>query len=471
MGADLGAEVRLERAPLKYEGLTPTEIWISEAQERMTLAVPGENIETLRAICRRHDVEMCELGQFGTDERDLILRYQGTEVGRLPMHFLHEGLPATMRRADWSPPAVAQREVDEAPGLRLSVGDALLGLLSHPNIASKRWIIRQYDHEVQGRSVVKPLVGPAGQGPGDAAVILPVKDSTRGLAIANGLATGLKDDPYVMTLAAIDECVRNLVCVGTDPARIALLDNFSWPSCTSERELGGLVRAAEACYDGAKAYRAPFISGKDSLNNQFATEDGETIRIPPTLLISGFGIVPDISRCVTMDAKAAGSLLLVVGRTEGAMGGSHYRLVCGDDGGPGRMPLVDLENGPAAARAVHQLIARGLVRAAHDGSEGGLLVAAAEMTFAGGLGLSLDLMALPAIGELSQTAECFAETPGRYLLEVQRGDLNAVDEALGGVAYAIIGEFNDSSTLTLAGTDLELDIDELKDAWLNTLDW
>jgi phosphoribosylformylglycinamidine synthase II len=474
MGAALGAEVHLERAPLKYAGLTPTEIWISEAQERMTLAVPEEKIEKLRAICRRHDVELCELGHFGTEGCDLILRYDGTEVGRLPMRFLHEGLPETTREARWSSLAPPEGEARETPGLRLSVGDALLGLLAHPNIASKRWIVRQYDHEVQGRSVIKPLVGLDGEGPGDAAVIAPVRNSSRGLAIANGLATGLRNDPYAMTLAAIDECVRNLVCVGTDPARIALLDNFSWPSCTEERELGGLVRAAEACYDGAKAYRTPFISGKDSLNNQFTTEDGTTIRIPPTLLISGFGIVPDISRCVTMDAKAPGNLLLIVGATDGAMGGSHYRLLYGGDGspgGPGRLPLVDVEHAPAAARAVHRAIARGLVRAAHDCSEGGLLVAAAEMAFAGGLGLKLDLTALPASGELSPTAECFAETPGRYLLEVQRGDLDAIDAALEGAPYALIGEFDASSMLLLAERDLEVDIEELKNAWLRTLDW
>jgi len=471
MGEQLGAVVHLERAPLKYEGLTPTEIWISEAQERMTLAVPEENIAKLRAICRRHDVELCELGHFGTEGRDLILNYRGTEVGRLPMQFLHEGLPPTTRRASWSPPAVAPREVHEASGLRLSVGDALLGLLSHPNIASKHWVIRQYDHEVQGGSVIKPLVGPAGEGPGDAAVILPVKGSMRGLAIANGLATALKDDPYVMTLAAIDECVRNLVCVGTDPARIALLDNFSWPSCTEERELGELVRAAEACYDGAKAYRAPFISGKDSLNNQFATEDGDTIRIPPTLLISGFGIVPNISRCMTMDAKAAGDLLLIVGITREEMGGSHYQMLYGNDGGAQRLPMADLDAGPRTARAVHGLITRGLAQAAHDCSEGGLLVAAAEMIIAGDVGLQLDLTALPTTGDLNPTAECFAETPGRYLLEVKRKDLDAIDEGLGGVPYAIVGQFNEAPTLTLAGTDVEIETADLKAAWLETLDW
>ncbi|MHC4966026.1 MAG: phosphoribosylformylglycinamidine synthase subunit PurS, partial [Planctomycetota bacterium] len=283
MGRDLGAEVHLERAPLKYAGLSPTEIWISEAQERMVLAVPPPAIERLRSICELNEVGMCELGHFGTEQGDLILRYHGTEVGRLTMAFLHEGLPRTAREATWEPMgdapsrvAGAERSVPQGTAT-VSLKESLLELLAHPNIASKRWIIRQYDHEVQGGSVVTPLVGPTGEGPSDAAVVLPVPGSRRGLAIANGLATGLSDDPYVMVLAAIDECVRNLVCVGVDPGRIALLDNFCWPSCNDPRRMGELVRAAEACYAGALAYRAPFISGKDSLNNQFTASDGATI--------------------------------------------------------------------------------------------------------------------------------------------------------------------------------------------------
>jgi phosphoribosylformylglycinamidine synthase II len=473
MGEKLGAEVHLERAPLKYEGLTPTEIWISEAQERMTLAVPAENVERLRALCDLHDVEMCELGAFGTEQRDLVLRYGGTEVGRLPMDFLHAGLPETVRDAEWTPPSIvaADSSRPDGTGLRLSIADALLGLLAHPNIASKHWIIRQYDHEVQGRSALKSLVGRNGDGPGDAAVVVPNPKRTRGLAIANGLATGLKDDPYLMTLAAIDECVRNLVCVGTDPSRIAILDNFSWPSCGDPESLGSLVRAAEACHDGAKAYGTPFISGKDSLNNQLTSEDGRTIRIPPTLLISGFGIVPDVRACVTMDAKEAGDLLLIIGETTEWLGGSHYELMFGRERAPGSLPRVDLERGPRAARVVHELISRNLIRAAHDCSEGGLLAAAAEMAFAGELGLQLDLIALPTSGEIGITAECFAETPSRYLLEVRRRDLDAVDDVLRDVPYAIVGEVDDSRMLSLAGTDVEIDIAELRDAWRGTLDW
>jgi phosphoribosylformylglycinamidine synthase len=206
-------------------------------------------------------------------------------------------------------------------------------LLAHPNIASKSWIIRQYDHEVQGSSVLKPLVGvpvgTSGGGPGDAAVIRPKKNSTRALAIGNGLATGLGSDPYAMAIAAIDECVRNLVCVGADPTRIAILDNFCWPSCKDPRNMGALVRACEGCYDAAKAYRTPFISGKDSLNNQFVTEDGRTIQIPPTLLISGFAPVAEDVRAVSMDAKAAGNALVLVGKTTNRLGGSHFAMLAG----------------------------------------------------------------------------------------------------------------------------------------------
>jgi len=474
MGETLGAIVELDRAPLKYDGLTPTEIWISEAQERMVLAVPAENVDVLKALCDEHDVEMCDLGVFGTPGRDLILNYAGTEVGRLPMQFMHEGLPGTTRAARWSPPPAIPARAPTGGALRLSIADTLMSLLSHPNIASKRWIIRQYDHEVQGRSVVRPLVGPDGEGPGDAAVILPVRRSTRGLAIGCGLATGLGADPYHMALAGIDECVRNLVCVGADPDRIAILDNFCWPSCGDPDTLGGLVRAAEGCYDGAMAYRTPFISGKDSLNNQFTTEDGSTIRIPPTLLISGIGIVPDVARCVTMDAKAAGNLIVVVGVTDDAMGGSHLARVTDTALGRMTLPEVDLAAGPANARAVHRAIARGIVASAHDCSDGGLLVAAAEMVIASsgvGLGLHLDLLSLPASCELPAMAESFAETPGRYLLEVRRDDLDALSAALGDVPHAVVGELNDGHVLTVAGREVEVAIDDLKEAWLAPLDW
>ncbi len=496
MGQTLGATVHLERAPLKYAGLTYTEIWISEAQERMVLAVGAANLDTLRNMCAVEGVEMCDLGTFGTPGRELILNYAGTEVGRLSMEFLHEGLPTPTREAQWNAASrrahVASRDVlvarsrptsprvyapkntarDRATSTsRLAPPDLLLALLAHPNIASKHWIIRQYDHEVQGQTVIKPLTGAHDDGPSDAAVLTPKLDSTRGLALANGLATGLAADPYWMTLAAIDECVRNLVCVGADPTRLAILDNFCWPSCSKASNLGSLVRAAEACYDGAKAYRTPFISGKDSLNNQFTTESGETIEIPPTLLISGLGIVPDVRRCVTMDLKKAGNRLIVVGVTGAEMGGAHAMMIAPDGQADGRLPQVDLALGPRLAAAVAELIRAGLARAAHDCSEGGLLLAAAEMALAGDLGLDLDANALPVRGNVDLEARLFAESPSRYLLEVEVRHLATAGRILADLPHAIIGTVNDSGRLTVEVADVDLEIDLLRRAWQGTLDW
>ena len=484
MGEEIGAEVYLERAPLKYAGLSYTEIWISEAQERMVLAVPAENIREIRKICDIEGVEVCDLGTFGTENRELILNYEGTEVGRISMEFLHDGIPTPVREARWD--RVVGESVDGYEGggdprddcSGLNYNEILLSLLAHPNIASKHWIVRQYDHEVQGRTVVRPFVGEKRMGPSDGAVVLPKRGSMRGLAIANGLATGMADDPYAMTVAAIDECVRNLVCVGVDPARVAILDNFCWPSCVRRENLGSLVLAAEACYDGAKAYRTPFISGKDSLNNQFTTEEGKTIEIPPTLLISGFGIVKDVRRCVTMDAKQAGNVLVMVGETDGALGGAHVWLVLRDDmklsyeGNQG-VPQTDSEVGPRSASAVADLIARGLVKSAHDCSEGGVLVAAAEMAFAGGKGLTINLDEIPCAGDeaLNPLMKAFNEATSRYLLEVADDDLREVSKLLGELPFAVIGAVNDSGRLRVSALDLDLGIDELSAAWRGTLDW
>lgn len=468
MGERLGAEVHLDRAPLKYAGLSPTEIWISEAQERMVLAVPAENLDALRAICDKHDVEMCDLGTFGTPDRDLVLSYQGVEVGRLPMDFMHDGLPKTVRDAVWEPSAHVTSPRPTKGDAPPAVDAALRALLAHPNIASKHWIIRQYDHEVQGRTVTKPLVGPQQSGPSDAAVITPVEGSSRGLAIACGLATLLRDDPYLMTLAAIDECVRNLVCGGADPERIAILDNFCWPSCKDPRNLGSLVRAAEGCYDGAKAYRTPFISGKDSLNNQFTTDDGRTIQIPPTLLISGFGIVDDINHCVTMDAKRAGNVLVLVGATQPTLAASHYAHMFGTD--HTTLPQVDLDTGPRTARAVAQLIAAGLVASAHDVSDGGLLVAAAEMAFAGGLGLSVDLSHLPGDHNRHVYIGAFGESPSRYLLEIPHDRITDLRPILGDLPHAVIGVFDDTGRFHVKD-HVDVAIDDLYAAWRGPLDW
>ncbi len=471
MGKDVGATVHLERAPVKYDGLSPTEIWISEAQERMVLSVPPAKVDRLRAICAAHGVELCDLGEFGSADGTIRLMWHGTEVGSLDTHFLHEGVPMPTREAVWD--AAWSAAQVPAAGNGTGVGPRLLdttcALLAHPNLASKEWIIRQYDHEVQGASVVKPLVGVGTGGPSDAAVVHPVAGSRRALAIGNGLATGWSADAYAMTLAAIDECVRNLVCVGADPARIAILDNFCWPSCDDPRNMGSLVRAAEACYDGALAYRAPFISGKDSLKNQFRTQDGRTIMIPPTLLVSGFGIVEDAERACTMDLKSAGNVLVLVGTTGARMGGSH-RAMLGACGHPDtRLPDVDPARGARTAHAVAACIAHGAVRSAHDPSEGGLLPALAEMCFAGGLGARIDLSHVPVAGtDVPDECRAFAEDPHRYLLEIEPSKLGTVQAHLDGIPHAVIGTVTDEPTLELVGVRVPREstpISALRSAW------
>ena len=463
MGKDLGATVHLEQAPTKYSGLSPTEVWISEAQERMVLAVPEDKRARLQSICGAHGCELSVLGTFGSKDGCIRLLWHGIEVGSLDTHFLHEGIPEPTRTAVWDPTYNAQF----APvRTKLEPGTGLLGtlrtMLAHPNIASKAWIIRQYDHEVQGSTAVKPLQGPHA-GPGDAAVMRPVVGSRRGLAIGNGLATGLAADPYLMTLAAVDECVRNLVCVGADPTRIAILDNFCWASCDDPRNLGGLVRAAAACLDAGLAYRTPFISGKDSLKNQFRGDDGTLVQIPPTLLISGFGIVDDIEHACTMDAKHAGSVLVAVGLTQPGMGGSvRSTYVDGGSFDPA-LPTCDPAVGAATARAVASLIRDGLVRSAHDCSDGGILVAAAEMAFAGGMGVRVDLGHVPHAPGTSREACAFGESPSRYLLEVEESNVAVVVERLRSIPRAAIGQFTAEEAFELDGAVVATR--DLRSAW------
>ncbi len=481
MGGEIGAEVHLDRAPLKYAGLSYTEVWISEAQERMVLAVPRGNLDALRRICDEEHVELAVLGTFGTPKAELVLHYQEHEVGRLSMHLLHEGIPTPTREARWTPPS---RPGPSPAADAVDIGRTLLELLAHPTIASKRWIVRQYDHEVQGQTIVKPLVGAKGEGPGDASVLTPVGGSDRALAISQGLATGVGDpdlpggggDPYLMALAAVDECVRNLVAVGADPERVAILDNFCWPSCKKPQNLASLVRAAEGCYDAAKAFRTPFVSGKDSLNNQFTTEDGRTIEIPPTLLITGIGIVPDKKRCVTSDAKRAGNALLLVGETTAQMGGSVLQSMKPGSVGGGGVPRVDLAKAPRAARAMHGLITGGLVRAAHDCSDGGLLVGLAEMLIgsldsAGSpLGCEVSLAGV-AVAGVTTTIAAFGESPTRWVIEVEPGNVGRVRKALGDVACVELGRLNGSARLRVADAGVDLAVADLHKAWTAPLDW
>jgi phosphoribosylformylglycinamidine synthase len=466
MGEELGAEVDLDKVPLKYDGLTYAEIWISEAQERMVLSVPPAKLAEILGVFKSEDVEATAIGTF-TGTGRLVLRYQGTTVAELEMEFLHHGIPKFARKAIYAEPRLT--EPIHAP--KDDYGDALVRILSSLNVCSKEWIIRQYDHEVQGGSVVKPLTGVANDGPGDAAVVRPVLSSMKALAIGCGINPRYGDiDPYWMAANAIDEAIRNVVAVGADPERIAILDNFSWGDPNNPETLGALVRASQACHDIAVGYGTPFISGKDSLNNEYRVGD-QRIRIPHTLLVSAMGIVPDATKAVTMDLKEPGSAVYILGETKAELGGSHFYLVNNQTGAS--VPKVFPARGKKIFAVLHALIQKGLVRACHDLSEGGLAAAAAEMAFAGGLGLKLDLE-LP--GSAKHPHELlFSESASRFLIEVREKDVHVLDTLLVGIPNAPIGSVTNDGRLVIKDGKGKALVDEpvakLKEAWQRPLRW
>ncbi|MEZ6071022.1 MAG: AIR synthase-related protein [Pirellulales bacterium] len=386
-----------------------------------------------------------------------------------------------IRQAVYEPVPETPFTCDAPPA---DLNQALLDILASPNVASKEWVIRQYDHEVQGGSVIKPLVGVTNDGPSDAAVVRPRLSSRRGLVISNGMNPRYGDlDPYHMATSAIDEAIRNCVAVGADPARIAILDNFCWGNTDRPETLGSLVRARHLPATTSRSRLAtPFISGKDSLNNEYHYDDNgtpRTISIPPSLLISALGQVDDVARCVTMDFKAAGNLIYQVGATFDELGGSHFGLVTGATGG---VPRVDAEVARRTFAAVHRAIRGSLVRACHDLSEGGLAVAAAEMAFAGGLGAELRLADVPHRLTAEQTTAAtllFAESNTRFLCEVAPDAQAAFEAALADVPCALVGRVTGEPRLRISDivTDgestyvVDTAIDELKRAWQGTFDW
>ena len=468
MGEKIGASVDLEKVPLKYAGLRYDEIWISEAQERMVLSVPEEKLHELLALAASEDVEATVIGVFGTAQRDLILCYHNTEVCRMAMSFIHSGIPMPTRKAvvvegaktqaALAAGSEARRSAGASEGesgsseyLRTGVGShvvdsadvgdiksTLLRLLAHPNIASKHWIIRQYDHEVQGGSVIKPLTGPLQVGPSDAAVVRPKLGSHRGIVIGCGMTPNIAD-AYEMSLASIDEAIRNVVAVGADPAKVAVLDNFCWPSVDDEMTMGTLVRACEACRDAALAYGIPFISGKDSLHNQFTdSETGRVLRIPNTLLISAIGVIDDVRKCITMDFKRPGNEVFLVSPAKD-----------------------DLAGRIALHRHLAKAIAAGNVASCHDISDGGLLTAIAEMSIASDLGF-----AAKAIAE-----DPFAERMASYVIEAEPGHVPALRAALQGAGAVVdLGAVVLEKQLTWPGA-AGVELHDLRKAWRGTLDW
>jgi phosphoribosylformylglycinamidine synthase len=435
----------------------------------MVIAIPPEHIDELMGLFTSEDVEAAVIGEF-TGDRRLQLFYKGSQVCDLGMEFLHEGRPQMEREAVWEQQRYAEPNCTHPEDL----GGALLQILGSWNVCSKEWVIRQYDHEVQGGSVLKPLVGKNNDGPGDAAIIRPLLESDMGVIVSNGINPGYGDiDPYWMAASAIDEALRQIVAVGGNLKKVALLDNFSWGNTSRADMLGALVRAAQACHDMALVYQTPFISGKDSLHNEFQVE-GETISIPHTLLVSAIGVMENVNQAVSMDFKRAGDIIYIVGTTQNELGGSEYFKTHGFIGNS--VPRVEPHQARALMNSLSAASEKGLVKACHDCSEGGIGVAVAEMAFAGGLGAKVYLRSVP-LGEPMDRDDfiLFSESNSRFLVEVAPEQKDEFEKTMYGTSFAAIGEVTDSDKLEIFGLNgssvVAISTGELKEAWQNPLRW
>ncbi|MBU1228566.1 MAG: phosphoribosylformylglycinamidine synthase [Proteobacteria bacterium] len=468
-----GCDLDLSKAPLKYDGLRPWEILISEAQERMTCAVPPEKLEAFLALSREMDVESTALGAY-TDSGSFHVRYGHKTVAHLSMHFLHEGLPQMELSARWERPQVASEplpaEVDH---------QELLGrMLSRLNICSKEYVIRQYDHEVQGKSIIKPLVGVKRDGPSDAAVIRPDFATEEGLVLSHGICPKYSDlDAYWMMACAIDEAVRGAVAVGGSLRFMAGTDNFCWcdpvkseTTPDGEYKLAQLVRANEALDHFCRGFGVPCVSGKDSMKNDYKG-GGVKISIPPTVLYSVIAKMPDMKRAVTSDFKRAGDLVYVLGLTRPELGGSELASELGVS--CGLVPQVDLLSARERYLAYHQATLQGLVTACHDCSDGGLAVALAEMCIGGRLGAEIDLSAVPECGCAGMLEVLYSESASRLVVSVAPSKQAAFEALFAGQQFARIGAVGGASlALKAGGAPLAaVPVEFLTQAFKRPLDW
>ena len=470
MASELGAKIYLERVPLKYSGLSYMEIWISESQERMVLSVPPKNIDKLISVFANEFVDAVVIGEF-TGTKRLELYYQDNLVCDLDMHFLHEGIPQIAKKAEYTQAKHREPKIPQKKDLTAD----LLKLLAHYDICSKEWVVRQYDHEVQGGSIIKPLVGLKNDGPSDASVTKPLFDSPKGIILANGINFRFGFiDPYWMAASCIDEALRQIISVGGCLKEVAILDNFCWGNPDKPDRLGGLVRAAYGCYDTAKAFGVPFISGKDSFYNEFSVH-GKSTPIPGTLLISAISVMDDVNKAVSMYAKEAGNLIYVVGNTRDELGGSHYYDLYNAVGN--QVPKVYHQEAKGSFLALSKAVEKGLVKSIHDCSDGGLAVAMAEMAFSGGLGMEIFLGEVPYIKSAEKRNDfvLFSESNSRFVVEVEKRKQKYFEKQLKNSPFNLVGCLKSKKEFVVYGLDdkvcISAGIDSLKSSWQKPLKW
>ncbi len=472
MGKDTGVCVELKHALLKYSGLAPWEILLSESQERMVLAVAPEHGEEVQQICREHNVEATVLGVF-TDDHRLIVTYDGETVCDLEMEFLHHGLPQRVMTATQTPRTYVQDDIP-VPQDALEWVRCYRQVMAHLNICSRERVARQYDYGVQGGNAMPPYGGVHHDAPNDAIVLRPFPDQPYGMVVSHGLNPLLNLlDPYAGSLWAATEAMANFVAVGGNPAEAGLVDNFIWPFPDGE-SLGDLVMSVSACVLFAQVTRAPWMSGKDSLSSTYRFPDGSVLKIPPVLCVSVFGRIPDVAKTVSADFKAPGNAIVLVGKLlPEDMGGSAYYDVRGGNGG--KVPLVDVPAFAERCQVLHQAITDGLVQACHDVSEGGIGVTLAEMAFGGDMGATICLGAIEpdSMARHRSDHQLFNEMAGCFLVEVR---WDQVDQFLDqfenrALRARIIGTTTESDRIVVQqGVDdaenlFEISLTELKRAW------
>jgi phosphoribosylformylglycinamidine synthase subunit PurSL len=475
-----GADLDLAKAPLKYEGLQPWEIFLSEAQERMSLAVPPEKVDELLALATCREVDATALGTF-TNSGALVVRFGARIAARIELDFLHEGGPRMTLEARWQPPQIGSPQLPRK-GFR---NRQLMELLRSLNICSKEFKSRQYDGEVKGLSIIKPFVGVHSDVPSDATVMLVEHGCREGIILAEGINPFYSDlDTYHMMASVIDEAVRRVISVGGQLEQIAGLDNFCWPDpVLSEKTPDGpykmaqLVRANKALYDVTTGFKVPAISGKDSMKND-SVRGGRKISIPPTVLFSTIGKIEDIGRAVTMYFKNAGDLIYVVGLTKNELGGSEYfRLLARQQGTPasygGQVPTLDINGAIAIYRAMNVAAARELLHSSHTPTLGGLVVAFALPAIGGDVGADIDLSLLACEGALDDDARLFSESNSRFVITCDRRDGTAVEAIFRDVPCTRVGIVLEERRLRIRGEKgrglVEINIESLRRAFKETL--
>jgi phosphoribosylformylglycinamidine synthase len=473
-----GCRVDLDKVPLKYEGLDQWEIWVSESQERMTIAVGPGNLDRFMQLSAKHGVESTVIGEFN-DSGYLRLDYKGKTCAFVRMDFLESDFPQWKFDAEWSDPKMRGLKEPVITEPRKH-GSVLKRLLARPNLCSRDWIARQYDHEVQGGSVIKPLVGKRWDTPSDAAVIRPVLDSDRGLAVTQALNPFYSlIDTYAMAASTIDEAVRRILAVGGDPLHLGGVDNFCWPTIQydpvqnpdGKYKAAQLVRANWALRDTCLGFGIPLLSGKDSMYVDGYLEGpfGERRKISglPTLLFTVSSVIGDIHKCVTMDAKVPGDLIYVLGPTRNELGGSEYYQMMGEIGL--NVPTVDVDRFRPLYLQLHHAIQEGAVASAHAISRGGLAVHLALIAMAGELGMDLDLRKVPAEGNLTDTQVLYSESAGRFAVTVDPAKKELFEGIFSGMEIGLLGAVTASTLFRVRGGHgeilMEENVAELKEAW------